>query len=73
MGGGRTFTLRPDKLGGVKEDGYDQLVLPLGVEDVLSIKNLLEVNEPLDQNVSRGPPQHVVQAVHQLLHLAKIN
>ena len=53
---------KPDKLGWVKEGGYDQLVLLKWVEGVLSVKYLFEVNEPLDQSVSRGPPQHVVQA-----------
>ena len=62
VGRGRTITLKPDKLGWVKEGGYDQLVLLKWVEGVLSVKYLFEVNEPLDQSVSRGPPQHVVQA-----------
>ena len=34
----------------------------MGVEGVLNVKYIFEVNEPLDQCVSRGPPQHVVQA-----------
>ena len=34
IGGGRAITLEPDKLGGVKEGGNDQLVLPVGVEGI---------------------------------------
>ena len=34
----------------------------MGVEDVLSVKFLFEVNKPLNQGVSCGPPQYVVQA-----------
>ena len=52
---------KPDKLGWVQNGRNDQLILGMGMPDILLVNGLLEVDEPLHYGVPRGPPQQVVE------------